>query len=119
MPLKERYGDARFTEDRAIWTGELWRHCEEDYDEKEMTEKQEERISQFNTEGDRQFTQEERTAEKTIDSVLRARARLAEETINGPEDSVVAEMIKELTQEKTFEFTKCFQAQAHFTCRWC
>ena len=50
--------------------------------------------------------------------MVRARARKAEETVNGPEDSVVADMIKQLTpQEKTFEITKCFQAQAHFMCQ--
>ena len=43
-----------------------------------------------------------------VDLVLRARVRMAEEKVIGPEDSVVSEMIEELPQEKIHEITKCF-----------
>ena len=42
-----------------------------------------------------------------MDFVLQARDRMAEEKVSGPEDSVVAEMIKELLQEKVYEITRC------------
>ena len=41
--------------------------------------------------------------------VLRAVAKTAEEEVDGPEDSVVTEMTKELPQEKIFEISKFFQ----------
>ena len=70
---------------------------------------QTERISQFKTQGDRQFAEEGRIEEITIDMVLRARARMAEEQVNGPEDSVVTEIVKEFPQEKILEITKSCQ----------
>ena len=68
---EELYVDGRFTQDRAVWTEELQRHCEEVYDEEETIKKQKERSSQFNTQGDRKFADEGRRAEVTIDLVLR------------------------------------------------
>ena len=57
------------------------------------------RIMEFKT-GDIHFTEDESNAEIAVHLVLRARARMAEETVNGPEDSVATEMIKELPQRK-------------------
>ena len=65
---------------------------------------------QFEADGDRHFMGGGRNAEFTDELVLRARARMAGEQVNGPEESTVTETIKELLQEKTYEITKCFQA---------
>ena len=43
--------------------------------------------------------------------VLRVRAKMAEERVTGPGDSVVAEMIKLFSQGKIYEITMCFQLQ--------
>ena len=48
-------------------------------------------------------------AEITIDLVLQARAKMSENKVNGPEDTVASEMIKQLPQEKIYIITKCFQ----------
>ena len=113
-PLNKLCVEGRFTEDGAVWTEEPQRHYQDVYDDKEATtEKQEERIMQFRADGDRHFTKEKRIAEMTIDFVLRAKARVSEEKVNGPEDSDVTEMIKELSQEKIYQITRCFQA--HFS----
>ena len=56
----------------VVWKEELQRHCEE-----ETTEQQKERTSQSNVDGDRQFKEEGRTAEITIDLVLRAKKKMA------------------------------------------
>ena len=48
----------------------------------------------YKVDGDRHFTAEGRLAEMTIDLVLQARAELPENTVNGPEASIVSEMIK-------------------------
>ena len=34
---------------------------------------------------------------------------MSETTVNGPEDSTVSEMIKQLPQKKVYEITRCFQ----------
>ena len=57
----------------------------------------------------RQASRGRRGAEITLDLVLRARARMVEEEVHGPEDPVVTEMIRELPQEKIFDITKRFQ----------
>ena len=36
---------------------------------------------------------------------------MSENEVNGPEDAVVSEMIKQLLQEKIYIITKCFQEQ--------
>ena len=72
----------------------------------ETSQKQTERISQFKTQGDRQLAEEGRIEEITIDMVLRAQARMAEEQVSGPEDSVVTAIVKEFPQEKILEITK-------------
>ena len=109
--------NGRFTEDRAIWTDELQRQCEEDYDEEEMTDKQEERISQFRTEAaDKQIHTRRENCRKTMDSVLTEHGWRKKQSTD---QKFSRRGKEELTQEKFFEITKCFQAQAHFTCRWC
>ena len=47
--------------------------------------------------------------ELQVDLVVTARAKMAEEKVNGPEDSFVTETIKQLPQEKMYEITNCFQ----------
>ena len=47
-------------------------------------------------------TEEGRAAEISVDLVLQARAHMADNKVNGPEDSVVSEMIKQLPSEKIF-----------------
>ena len=44
-----------------------------------------------------------------MDLVVTARAKIAEEKVNGPDDSVVPETMKQLLQEKIYDITKCFQ----------
>ena len=106
--LKYLCEDGSFTEHRAVWSEELQRHCKEGYDddEEETILQQEERNEKCRREGHRQFTEEGTIAEITVDLFLRARARMAEERVNGPEDSVVTEMTKQHPQEKMFEITK-------------
>ena len=60
---------------------------------------QEERIDNYKKEIN--FTEEGRTVEITVDLELRARTSMAEERVNGQEDSVMTEMIKLLPQEKS------------------
>ena len=79
------------------------------HDEEETAEKQKDK---FYTECHKHFTEVGRIAEITSDFVLRARARMKEqEKVIGAEDSVVAELIKEVPQEKLFEITGCFQGR--------
>ena len=47
-----------------------------------------------------QFTEDGRNAEITVDLVLQARANLSDNKVNGPEDAIVSEMIKQLPLEK-------------------
>ena len=61
--------------------------------------------------GDRHFTEEGRDDAITIDLVLQARAKMAEERVNGPEDSIVSEMVKQVPQENMYEITRCFQVR--------
>ena len=99
-PQKELYEDDRFTEDRIIWKQELQRHCEEAHENVEETiEMQVDGIKKYKKDGDGHFTEEERVAEITVHLVLQAKAKMAEERVHGPEDSIVTEMIKQLPQE--------------------
>ena len=41
--------------------------------------------------------------------MLQARAKMSQNKVNGPEDAVVSEMIKQLPQEKVYIMLKCFQ----------
>ena len=61
--------------------------------------------------GNRHFTVQGRVAKITIDLVLQARAKMPENKVIGPEDSVVSETIEQLPQEKIYEITRCFQGQ--------
>ena len=69
-------------------------------DPEETKEVQEKRIEYLNKKGDRRFTDDGRGAEITVDLVLQARAEMSENKVNGPEDAVVNEMIKQLPLEK-------------------
>ena len=46
-----------------------------------------------------------RDAEITVDLVLQARAKMSDNKVNGPDDAVVSEMIKQLSSEKIFIIT--------------
>ena len=78
-------------------------------DPQETIEEQERRILRDKEEGDRHFTEAGMVAENTIDLVRQARAKMAENKVDGTEDSCVSEMIKQLSQEKIYEITRCFQ----------
>ena len=66
-------------------------------------------MSIFEKRGDQHFTDDGRRADFTID-LVQAWAKMSEKNkINGLEDAVVSEMIKQLLQEKTYIVTKCFQ----------
>ena len=57
----------------------------------------------------RHFTEQGRVAEITIDLVSHARAKMSENKVIGPQDSIVSEMVKQLLHEKVYEITRCFQ----------
>ena len=57
--------------------------------------------------GDRHFLEEGRVAEITMDLVSQARAKMAENKVNGPEDSVVSGMIKHLPLVPLVRSTEC------------
>ena len=81
-------------------------------DQEETTEVQEKRIKYFKKKGDRQFTEDGRGAEITIDLVLlvlQAKAKMSEIEVNGFEDAVASEMMKQLPLEKICNVTRCFQ----------
>ena len=52
---------------------------------------------------------EGRNAEITSDLVLQARVKMCDNKVNGLEDAIVSEMIKQLPLEKIYTITKCFQ----------
>ena len=72
-------------------------------------EEQEKRIMKYKKSGENHFTEERSVPEITIELVLQARAKMADNKVNGPEDSTVSEMIKQPPQEKKYEITRCFQ----------
>ena len=76
-------------------------------DPEETTDEQKKWIMKYKEDGDRHFTEQGRVAEITVDLVLQARAKMSENEVDGPEDAVVGEMIKQLTQEK-HAITTCF-----------
>ena len=99
-PLTELYVKGHFTEDGEEWHHELQRHCDEVCtDQEETREVQENRIEYFKKKGDQQFTVEGRTAEITVDLVLQARAKMSDNKVNGPDDAMVSEVIKNLPLE--------------------
>ena len=55
------------------------------------------------------FTEEGRTAEITLDLVLQSGAKMSDNKVNGPEDAIVSDMIKQLPLEKIYTITRCFQ----------
>ena len=70
---------------------------------------QENSIDYFKNIGDQQFTMDGRNAEITVDLVLQAWAMMSDNKVNGPEDAIVSEMIKQLPLEKINTITRCFQ----------
>ena len=50
-----------------------------------------------------------RDAEITVDLVLQARAKMSDNKVNGPEDAVVSEMIKQLPFREDLYNHECFQ----------
>ena len=65
--------------------------------------------TELKKEGDQQFTGEERNAEITVDPVLQAKSKMSDNRVNGPEDAVVSQMIKQLLLGKIHLITRCFQ----------
>ena len=58
-----------------------------------------------------------RRAEITVDLMLQARAKMSENKVNGPEDAVVSEMIKQLPLEKDPHYYEAFSGTL-FGPRW-
>ena len=49
----------------------------------------------------KQFTVDVRNAEITVELVLQARANISDNKVNGPDDDIVSEMIKNLSSKKS------------------
>ena len=65
-------------------------------DPEETIEEQQKRMLKYKEDGDRHFiTEHGRVVEISIVLVLQARAKMSENKVNGPEDSIVSEMIKQ------------------------
>ena len=89
-PLTELYVNGSFTVDRGAWERGLQRHCDEVYvDPEETIEKQEKGLRST-----KHFTEDGRVTEITIDLVLQAIAKMAENKVNWQEYSIAREMIK-------------------------
>ena len=72
----------------------------------------EHRKAELNTsmkKGNRQVTEEGRNAEITVDLVLQTRAKLSDNKVNGPEDAIVSEMIKNMPMEKIYTIARWVQ----------
>ena len=59
--------------------------------------------------GDNLFTEKGIGAEITLDLVLQSSAETSENKVNGPEDSIVSEIIKQFPQKKICETVTCFR----------
>ena len=55
------------------------------------------------------FTEDGRSAEITFHLVWQARAKLSDNTVNGPEDAIVSGIIKWWPMEKILTIVRCFQ----------
>ena len=91
-----------------------WKTCSKDIAKKFLwiprkRFEEQEKDSEVRKNGERHFTEDGRVAQITIDLVLQARAKMAENKVNGPEDSIASEVIKQLPQENFLEITRCFQ----------
>ena len=75
---------------RKEWKKELHLHCEEAHTDQSGREVQEKKIEYFNQKGDQQFTMDGRQAEITVDLVLQAQAKVSDNKVSGPEDTVVS-----------------------------
>ena len=51
--------------------------------------------------------------------VLQARATMSDNKVDGPEDAIVSEMIKQLPWEEIYTITKCFQERARRNLQVC
>ena len=71
-------------------------------DPEETIAEQKKIITKFKEDGDRHFTDQGRVAEMT---------EMSENKVNGPEDAIACEMIKQLPQEKIYTITRGFQEQ--------
>ena len=60
-------------------------------DPEETIEEQEKRVMKYNEVGDRHFTEEGSVADISIDLVVQARAKISENKVNGPEDSIMSD----------------------------
>ena len=100
-PLKELHIKGEFSENSEDWKKELGRHGGEVcVDPEETIEEQKQMIEWYKTKGDEHLTQQGSVAEISVDLVLQAKALLSDNQADGPEDSVVSEMIKQLPLEK-------------------
>ena len=84
-----------------------------------MQEKRNEDCKQKN---DRQVEDDGRRAVTTVALVLQARAKMSANKVNGPGDTVVSEMVKQLLLEKIFImkrfFQECFMGQIEAPSSW-
>ena len=95
-PLSELCVNGNFTEDRK--TGK--ESCRGTVKKCTLTRRRREKYKKTDLKEHQQFTMEERHAEITLDLVLKARAKLSDNKVNGPEDAVVSEMISQLPLKK-------------------
>ena len=109
-PLTELYVNDSFTQDRDAWKKELQRRGAEVYvDPEETSEEQAKRIAKYKKDCNRQFTEDGRVAEITVELVLQARARMLENMAMGQKMPIVSEMIQQLPQENIYAITRCFR----------
>ena len=79
---------------------ELQRHCEEVHEDVEETiEKQEDRIKKYKKDGKQTFHGRRESCRNYCRLGTPSKANMADERVNGPEDSIVTEMTKQLPQE--------------------
>ena len=96
---QELYVNGHCTEDREEWRSESLRHCKEVRRRREKYKKKE--LNQFTDDG--------RRAVITVDLLLQANAKMSDNRVNGPEDAVVSEIIRQLPLETIYTITKCFE----------
>ena len=100
LPLS-RVAVRTLTEDREEWHKELQRHCDEVYPQIRRRRKKYKK-TELN------FTEEGRTAEITLDLVLQAGAKMSDNKVNGPQEAIVSDMIKQLPLEKDLHHYEVF-----------
>ena len=70
-------------------------------------------LTKFTEDGDRHFADQGRVAEITLDLVSQARAKMSEDTVKGPEDAIVSEVINQLPQENILRNHKMLSRTIH------